>query len=60
MLDVLLPLLRSMLAELKDTPEGAAIQADIASLEGVAAKHADALAADVEAWVKARLYAIGG
>ena len=40
MLDVLLPLLRSMLAELKDTPEGAAIQADIASLEGVAAKHA--------------------
>ena len=60
MLDVLLPLLKSMLAELKDTPEGAAIQADIASLEGVAAKHADALAADVEAWVKARLYAIGG
>ena len=60
MLDVLLPLLRSMLAELKDTPEGAAIQADIASLEGIAAKHADALAADVEAWVKARLYAIGG
>ena len=60
MLDVLLPLLRSMLGELKDTPEGAAIQADIASLEGLAAKHADALAADVESWVKARLYAIAG
>ena len=60
MLDVLLPLLRSMLAELKDTPEGAAIQADIASLEGVAKRHADALASDVESWVKARLYAIAG
>ena len=60
MLDVLLPLLKSMLAELKDTPEGASIQADIASLEGIAAKHADALAADVESWVKARLYALAG
>ena len=60
MLDVLLPLLRSMLAELKDTPEGASIQADIASLEGMAAKHADALAADVAEWVKARLYSIAG
>jgi hypothetical protein len=60
MLDVLLPLLKSMLAELKDTPEGASIQADIASLEGIAAKHADALASDVESWVKARLYAIAG
>jgi hypothetical protein len=60
MLDVLLPLLRSMLAELKDTPAGAQIQADLASIEGIAAKHADALAADVAEWVKARLYAIGG
>ena len=59
MLDVLLPLLRSMLAELKDTPAGAQVQADLASLEGIEAKHADALAADVGAWVKARLYAIG-
>ena len=60
MLDLLLPLLRSMLAELKDTPAGAQIQADLASLEGIAAKHADALAADVAEWVKARLYSIAG
>ena len=58
MLDVLLPLLRSMLADLKDTPEGAAIAADIASLEGLAAKHAAMLAEDLETWLKARLYSI--
>ena len=60
MLDVLLPLLRSMLAELKDTPEGAAVEADLRSVEGIAAQHAAALEADVEKWVKARLYAIAG
>jgi hypothetical protein len=56
MLEELLPVFRSLAESLADGPAGAEAAADLHALEGIAAKHAAAIEADVRGWLTARLH----